>query len=663
MKIRIWIALCLTVLFCAAPPAGAVNLKHARGGLLAAADGRGDVQLLWFPPAGRWPLGGWRLEAARDHHVLQARIRPGEAEALKKLSAQDAAAVGKLREVLAKATNPKETQLIYGLLGLRALSDWNYARALGLAWTLRDVPGGRRVYRVIGLTAEGRPSGVVLTSKPVDARVATPLPAAPRRLHAESRDNGVALYWSPAPVNPALPVISYFVERDGGGQSAVPVTPKGLVLGVRWDEKLAELLDPNAPLETELIYRVYSVDLFGRRSVAAQVKFFAADLKALEPPLRVYAKARPGKIKLTWKVSGNPHTAGYVVERAYLYGGPYETLTPKGLPANAGRYTDRRVRGGTAYYYRVRAMGPRGNLGHASLPVMAQPRNKGAPDAPRDLKAQVGRSRVRLTWHAAHSPVAGYIVERRAQGTKQWFRMNSRVTPEPLYDDYYGEGRHGGFSYRVVTVGFDNRKSGPSETASVTLPDTAAPPAPRITGISGAGGKVRIEFAPAPPAKKTHSVLVLRGGSAIDPGLVIGDPLPADAREFVDTFVQPGQDYWYRLVAVDKHGNHSHPGKARVVTVAAPSIPQPARPRIKFEADPFAHVKIAFDAPPPGLAVVVQSRAGQGKPWIVLAGPIADATQAIDANPPEGKLQYRIVYQAANGAQGKPSKAVGLSRP
>lgn len=43
---------------------------------------------------------------------------------------------------------------------------------------------------------------------------------------------------------------------------------------------------------------------------------------------------------------------------------------------------------------------------------MAQPGNPGAPPAPADLKADLGKTRVRLTWDPVPFPVAGYFVER-----------------------------------------------------------------------------------------------------------------------------------------------------------------------------------------------------------------------------------------------------------
>lgn len=198
----------------------------------------------------------------------------------------------------------------------------------------------------------------------------------------------------------------------------------------------------------------------------------------------------------------------------------------------------------------------------------------------------------------------------------------------------------------------------------VTLPDTASPPPPQLTGLDGSDGKVVLTFTPGLPDEKTHQFLIVRAGSSEDPGLVIGDPLSAAARQFEDGHVDAGQDYWYRLVAVDQTGNRSDPSRTLVVRVGSPAIPRPKQPAVQLIPDPFPRVAIRFDAPLEGLAVMVQLRAGDSGPWVALAGPIREGTQVLDANPPPaGKIAYRVVYQAANGAQGAPSDAADLSRP
>ncbi len=649
-RVLAWVLAVTTVLVLRT--AAAVSLKEATGALFAASDGKGQVQLLWFPPAGRWPAGGWRVVDTAGN-VLAEQIMPGETEALAALSAKDAEDVRKLREVLAKAVQPADTQLIYGFLGARALSDWNYARALGLARAFK-VPAGRRSYVVEGIDG-GKPSGVKLTSQAVDSAVPTPLAPAPRDLRAEPASSGVALFWTPVPADRQLPVIAYQAERDGATVTDAPV-----VRGVRWDARSPALLDRNAPLETELTYRVFAVDLFGRRSAPATVKVFAADLKALEPPLDFAAKAGNGEVTLRWKRNANPHTTGYILERAFLNDGPYETITPRGLAANTEQYTDPGLRGGTVYHYRIRAMNTRGDLGVPSRIAVAQPAGAQPPGVA-GLKAEVGRSRIHLTWQSLDVPLAGYFVERAAQGTEVWTRLHPRVRPETFYDDYFGQERGGGFSYRIVAVGFDNQESRPGNVVEVVLPDTTPPPAPRITGITGANGKVTLQFAPTGEGTAVRQFLVVRAAAPDDPGVVIGDPLSGDARSFEDDFVDAGQTLLYRMVAVDGNGNRSNPSEAVAVRVGAREIAPAAKPEVAFSREPFPHAVIRFAAAPDELGTVIQYRAGEG-PWTVLAGPVTGSGEATQANVPAGTVRYRAVYQSPTGMQGKPSEETALVR-
>ena len=68
-------------------------------------------------------------------------------------------------------------------------------------------------------------------------------------------------------------------------------------------------------------------------------------------------------------------------------------------------------------------------------------------------------------------------------------------------------------------------------------------------------------------------------------------------------------------------------------------------------------MRISFKTPPPGLEVIIQ-RLEDGQGWRPLTGGIGDAREAADLNPPrQDKIQYRILYRAANGVAGKPSPA------
>ncbi|MGH9724314.1 MAG: fibronectin type III domain-containing protein, partial [Candidatus Acidiferrales bacterium] len=487
--LAIFIAAILGVSACAS----AQQTAQSSGAAFAVSDGHGQISLMWFPPSGQWPLGGWKIEDSTGG-TAAAHVTMGDADALKGLSPKDAATVQKLPETLASsATSGSQGKMLYGILALNAFGSPAYARALGLSWTLQGVAPGARTYRISGLSATGQPTGLVLSAAPVDAGAATPLPPTPADPRAEASRNGVALLWTPIPENRALPVISYDVLRDSSEQSGVEVNARPVITGVKWDPKTPIMVDREAPVEEMLTYHISSLDIFGRRSAPADIKILFPDFAALEPPEPVVAASTGNKVEVTWKAGTNPHTAGYVVERGYLYDGPFEALTPQALPPGTKNFEDAQVRGGTAYYYRVRAVGPRGDMGSPSHAAMAQPANGGAPPKPSNLKAELGNTRVRLSWDPVSFPVAGYFIERLGvssaassgalsgakpsapTGDAGWVHMNARVTPEPLYDDYFGMTSGATFSYRIVAVAYDNEESAPSDAVSVTLPDTSLP--------------------------------------------------------------------------------------------------------------------------------------------------------------------------------------------
>jgi hypothetical protein len=652
------------LLLCAAP---GISAQDASGAMFAASDGKGHISLLWFPPPSKWPAGGWRLSDSTGQ-VLAPRISMGDVDALQPLSVEDADAIRKLPAVMAKPdATPKRKQLI-NIVGLRAFTEPGYARALGLSRVLDNISAGARTYKVEGLDGAGRPTGLALTSSLVDSSQATPPPLAPEGVQTKVDERGVSLFWEAPAENRLLPVFAYAVERDGGGQSAAAVTAKPVIPGVRWDPKTALVLDRNAPPNETLTYRIFSMDAFGRRSPGTSIRIFYPDFRGLEPPQPLTAAGRVGKIIITWPLEKKPNLAGYVVERAFLYAGPYEALIAQALPPDTTQYEDAVVRGGTSYYYRVRAVNSRGDLGNPSSVAQAQPQNPGAPPKVDGVVADIGQTRVRLTWKPVNFPVAGYFVERRAitgaSAVENWVRLNPHVTPEPLYDDYFGLSSDAKMEYRVLAIGFDNAEGPASPSVGVALADRSLPESPSITSSSGADGKALISFTPALPAERAAQFLVLRSGREGDLGVVIGDPLPGNARQFTDLYVSPGERYWYRLVAVDRNGNRSDPTRAVAIRVGAPQIPTPAAPAVQFATSPFPHVVLQFQMPPAGFMSLVerQDQTGGGGGWIKIAGPMSAQT-ATDNVPPTGALGYRLSYVAANGEIGPASPAATISNP
>jgi len=635
--------------------------QEVPGAVLAASDGKGHIYLFWFPPPSQWPTGGWRLSDSSGQ-LLVPQVKIGQpAAVLESLSVEDRDLIQKLSLVFASPDSGTQRQQFLAVLSLRAFSEPDFARALGLSWTLDNVAPGSRSYKVEGLDAAGKTT-VQMTSPAVDSSQATASPAAPDSVQAKVDRDGVSLFWNPPPESQQARVVAYAIERDGAGQSSAPVTAKPAVVGLRWDPKKPLVVDRNAPPNEMLTYRVFGVDVFGRRSEPSSIRIFCPDFRALEPPEPVLATSGVGKIVVTWKAENKPNLAGYVVERALLHAGPFEALSARPLPPSTAQYEDDEVRGGTTYYYRVRAVNSRGDLGNPSSAAAAQPKNPGAPPKVEGLAADAGQTRVRLTWKPVAFPVAGYFVERHATTglaqSENWTRLNPHVTPEPQYDDYLGLISDVKMEYRIVAIAFDNAESPPSDAVPVTIADRSLPSEPSITGVSGAEGKATVTFEPAPPPEKTAQFLVLRSGRADDLGVVIGDPLPASARTFTDLYVSSGTSYWYRLVAVDKSGNRSDPTRPVVIRVAAPTIPKPATPTLQFVSAPFAHVVLQFGQVPAGLKVIVERQDQPNGPWLRIAGPMTASTASDSSASSSKAASYRISYVAADGTVGPPSEVV-----
>ena len=338
------------------------------------------------------------------------------------------------------------------------------------------------------------------------------------------------------------------------------------------------------------------------------------------------------------------------------------------LPASEAQYEDDNLRGGTTYFYRVRAVGPRGDLGPPSFAASASPTNPVAPPAVKGLAAEAGETRVRLTWNAVSFPVSGYFVERSTAPAEpgvaaatNWVRLNPHADPEPQYDDYIGLASGATLEYRVVAVALDNAEGPPSSPVQVSLRDRTVPGEPTITSASGVGGKVVLTFAPAVPEERSAQFLILRSGTATDQGLVIGDPLPGSARQYVDQYVSPNETYFYRLVAVDSKSDRSDITDPVIVRVGAAVIPKPAPPVVRPATPPATGVILQFTQAPPGLSVVADRQDAPGSGWTRVASPV-DGTTANDYPPANNRnVRYRIAYMTSNGETGDPSDSVANS--
>jgi hypothetical protein len=78
---------------------------------------------------------------------------------------------------------------------------------------------------------------------------------------------------------------------------------------------------------------------------------------------------------------------------------------------------------------------------------------------------------------------------------------------------------------------------------------------------------VTIALAPGEPADRSVQFLVFRSSSSATMGVTVGRPLPGDTRQWQDTSAEPGNSYWYRIVAIDAKKRQSEPSRPKWVRV------------------------------------------------------------------------------------------------
>ncbi|MDI1302362.1 MAG: hypothetical protein PSX71_10685 [bacterium] len=652
--VKVFAALVLSIF---AASVHAVPVSDAKGALFALSDGKGVVTLLWVPAPGAWP-SAWQV-SDETGRVLLPRIARGDAQAkaaLAKLDEKSRASVQGFEAAMAKAATADAKLQGYLAAASRVLVDPDYAQAMGLAVTLAGVAAGAHRYTVTALDAAG---ATKLASAPVDAVKATPLPPTPQELSAKSVIEGAALSWQAPAVSRESPVYAHTIEEVHGSTSRI-AADRMLSNTIR-NAKRPDFIDRGAPREMQAEYRVYAIGIGGRRSLPAKVTLFVEDIAALVPPSGVHADAAAGVVTVAWPAATNPHTKGAVVERTQVVEGQWQALTMKAV--NGTTYRDETAQAGGTYYYRVRFMGPRGDLGAGSAAVSARAVGTAAPAAVAGLAAEPGRTRITLHWNPSATPVAGYRVE-RALGGADWVAMAGALTREPRFDDDFPGGTDGvTVRYRVAAVAFDEQQ-GAFASVEATLPDILPPPVPRIMAAEAVPGKVTLTVS-ASGTRNTDRLLLLRAGDAVQQGLVLGEPrvLPATVdAAVVDDFATAGSTFWYRVVAVDAAGNRSEVSPAVMVRVPLAAIATAPVPKVRFDAQPLPHVTVSYPAPARNLRTVVQWRAGDASaPWYILAGPVTAAGDAVQVNVPHGvALAYRLVWVDAAANEGEPSAAATL---
>ncbi len=275
-----------------------------------------------------------------------------------------------------------------------------------------------------------------------------------------------------------------------------------------------------------------------------------------------------------WKPITDSHVEGFIV-----YRNDPNAKNPNALQAidkvnNAAvtHYVDEDLQPGTLYHYRFSTYNERGEASIASEQTDVQTRAL-LPSVSFFSTAESMPRSAKLVWrpHTDNSVVA-YYLERRKGGADKWRKV--AVIKGRLNAEYIDEGLEDNtrYEYRLKAITHNDILSQPSDSAAVV---TKAPPKPvsTINATQGKAGIIELSW----PAKADTEVAYYQLYRATrDNGRykLIADKLRSES--FIDKIGEPGQKYFYKVVAVSKDGLAGELNAAQTAmgtTLDAPKAP------------------------------------------------------------------------------------------
>ena len=386
--------------------------------------------------------------------------------------------------------------------------------------------------------------------------------------------------------------------------------------------------------------------------------------RAASPVAELRAAATGTEVTLTWR----PVAKGKLRVHRLAAKPPLDgRTTPEAGPvvaevaAGEAAYTDRQVRPGVLYVYRVAAVADDGAEGDLSAPVLAVLVDETPPDPPSGLVVEAGEDGVvTIRWEPSPSPdVAQVQLFRRVGSDASWsvigaFRPGT-TRAEDRIDPWAG------YTYQYAVAALDaGGNLGPrTPEVQVRAPDRTPPPSPVVTGVSsGADGTVTVRWAGV-PGDDVAGYRLYRSRDDGEPAVV--SEQPAGVSEATDRTAVPGVAYRYAVAAVDAAGNVSKlsaPAAARA-RVAPEGVPGPGAPSADREAD---GVRITWPAVASGaLAGYFVYRSPDRDDGFVKLSGLVREPGFLDRAAPEGAW-YRVRAFYAGGRLSAPSAAVTAPR-
>ena len=377
------------------------------------------------------------------------------------------------------------------------------------------------------------------------------------------------------------------------------------------------------------------------------------------------ADSSPKNITLSWQLPENTK-----VLRTRLYRQQVSKKAPKpGMRATADfgellatldseetRYVDEYVEPGVRYSYRIRLFGE-GNVASAySLPALATLKDMEPPAAPTHLQARVvDRSVIHFNWQASASPdVESYRLYRSYGKADPVVVRRVKAGGKKLQLEYRpAANTQTAFNYQMAAVDVAGNVSPLSASVAVRMPDDVPPRLPQQLRVTQQADRVHLSWMENQEddlaGYRVFRQTLDGSGKAINDFVVLNASLIKQT-SYDDQDVAVNQSYRYRVLAADRFGNQSRPGRGKLLRVSDQGwvVPVPQRLSIKtVRGKPYLRWQLVAKGYDNLAGVMVERNDGNGFRAVsdlISAGQFADNQAASNL-----AYQYRLRAYSRNG--------------
>ncbi len=374
----------------------------------------------------------------------------------------------------------------------------------------------------------------------------------------------------------------------------------------------------------------------------------------LTPPTEIRVLSDVNTIAFEWSLIKDSNVAGY-----YIYRKESNTQNFSKIATLDSRfvthYADHKLKPNTQYIYQFASFDKNKNVSPFSESITASTQSISAIDYAEAISNYPRK--VKILW-SPHQDVrvVGYIVQRMDKnGTwKEIAKIKNRLLVEHLDTDLEDETT---YTYRIYAYNANDSLSAPSKNVSAT---TKPKPTP-ITNFSATNNipkQIKLSW-DLHPNDEVVSYKILRSGFISSLYTTLAT-LPSNTNTFQDIINKDGEQYNYKIVAIDKDGIDS----LETGPVSGSTLEIPSPPSITYAQIEDGAVILRW--------IPTDNRAKEyivyKKDSLIFGETLRYnkvlTTEFIDHEIKAGeKYYYRVSVLDENGLESKPSQEVTLSLP